>query len=163
ANGDIVGSQYVAPRITHAYRYNRATGQIDDIPPVPGGTSNMGMAINDLGDVVGQSDAGNGIQRAFVAHPGLASKALPSVAGAAVSNDEACGINNSGQVAGSSTLTMVTGLPEAARFEADGVTVVDAGHFDQTFGYSTACAIDADGTIGGFTTVDTFSSNHAYR
>src|SRR5262249_21299918 len=61
-HGDIVGSRFVGG-VSHAYRYNAATDVVDDILPLAGGASSSGFAINDLGDVVGQSDVGNGITR----------------------------------------------------------------------------------------------------
>jgi len=159
-HGDIVGTQFVGT-VTHAYRYNFATGVVDDIVPLSGGTSNSGFAINDVGDVVGQSDVGNGITRGFVAHLGQAPTVLPTLGGTLGINDQPCGINNSGQIAGSSTLP--TGLTDAVRIEADHVTITDAGTVDGTFGMSGACAIDEAGTIGGFSTAQTFSSFHAFR
>jgi probable HAF family extracellular repeat protein len=162
AQGDIVGTQMVGT-VSHAYRYTSATGVVDDIFPLSGGTSGFGFAINDLGDVVGQSDVGNGVTRGFVAHPGQNQhpQMLPTLGGSQGINDQPCGINNSGQIAGSSML--LTGLPDAVRIEPDGVTIHDAGIVDGTVGESGACAIDEAGTIGGFSTADNFGSFHAFR
>jgi hypothetical protein len=158
ASGDIVGSQMVGG-FSHAYRYNAHTGNVDDILPLTNGSTSLGLAINDNGDVVGQSDAGNGAARGFLARPGLPAVVLPTLGG---TSDMACGVNNSDQVALNST-DPVTGFPHAARVEADGVTIMDAGTVDGTPGFSTACAIDDPGHIGGFSSALNFLAFHAYR
>ena len=159
AHGDIVGNRLVGG-FTHAYRYNANTGIVDDILPLTNGFLNSGFAINDNGDVVGQSDVGNGAERGFLARVGLPAVVLPTLGGNA---DSACGVNSSDQVAMTST-DPVTGFQHAARAEADGVTIEDAGTVDSTPGMSGACAIDDLGHIGGFSSTNSFlGAFHAYR
>lgn len=163
SHGDIVGTRLVSvgtPPVYHAFRYNAATGVIDDILPLTGGVNVAGLGINDDGDVVGQSDVGNNAQRGFIARPGQAAVVLPTLGG---TSDSACGINNLGQIALTTASPKYYGLPDAARIEADDQTVLDAGTVDGTFGMSVACAIDDLGHIGGFSSADSFASLHAYR
>jgi hypothetical protein len=157
-HGDIVGSRVVGPgTITHAFRYNAASGQIDDIQPLTSGRSSYGFGINDNGDVVGQTDVSLNLFRAFVARFGQAPIQLPSLGG---TNDLACGINNFGQIAE----TTGTGGQHAARVEADLATIVDAGTLDGPTGFaSSACAIDDFGHIGGSSSYNGFAEFHAYR
>jgi hypothetical protein len=157
-HGDIVGSRIVGPgAITHAFRYNAGTGLIDDIPPLTAGRSSYGFGINDNGDVVGQTDVSLNLFRAFVARFGHSPVQLPSLGG---SNDLACGINNFGQIAE----TTGTGGQRAARVEADGSTILDAGTLDGPTGFSSAaCAIDDFGHIGGSSSYKGFAEFHAYR
>lgn len=155
--GDIVGTQLIQGA-KHAYRYNAATGVVDDILPLSGGPNSFGAAINDSGDVVGQSDLAGGLSGAFLAHVGLPAVQLPSLGGG---NDNACGINNFGQIAETSVDT--TGLEFAARVEADDQTILDAGTVDGTFGMSAACAIDDLGHIGGFSSSNSLNAFHAFR
>jgi hypothetical protein len=157
-HGDIVGSRVVGPgTITHAFRYNAASGQIDDIPPLTSGRSSYGFGINDNGDVVGQTDVSMNLYRAFVARFGQSPVQLPSLGG---TNDLACGINNFGQIAE----TTGTGGQHAARVEADGTTIEDAGTLDGPTGFaSAACAIDDFGHIGGSSSYNGFAQFHAYR
>jgi hypothetical protein len=161
-HGDIVGDRFVGS-VTHAYRYNFATGIIDDILPLTGGTTTYGYGINDNGDVVGQGDAANFATRGFVAHPGLAAVALPSLGGSQFNNDLACGINNAGQIVETSTLPDLT-TQHAVRIEADGATLHDAGTVDNTTpGSSAGCAIDEIGRIGGDSSANAGTANHAFR
>jgi HYR domain-containing protein len=157
-HGDIVGSRVVGPgTITHAFRYNAATGLIDDIPPLTVGRSSYGFGINDNGDVVGQTDVSLNVFRAFVARFGQSPLQLPSLGG---TSDSACGINNFGQIAE----TTGSGGQHAARVEADGSTILDAGTLDGPAGVSSAaCAIDDFGHIGGSSSYHGFNELHAFR
>ena len=157
-NGDIVGEQLVGG-VTHAYRYNAISGVVDDILPLANGSKSSGLAINDKGDVVGWSDVGNNVLRGFIARPGQKAVMLPTLGGA---SDQASGVNSSDQVALTST-DPVSGFQHAARVEADGTTIEDAGTVDGTFGMSGASAIDDLGHIGGFSSAKSFFAFHAYR
>jgi probable HAF family extracellular repeat protein len=54
-----------ALRPTHAVRWD-ASGRPDDLGTLPGGTNSLAYAINDAGDVVGFSETGEGVARAFL-------------------------------------------------------------------------------------------------
>ncbi|HEX6464760.1 MAG TPA: hypothetical protein VFZ98_09915, partial [Vicinamibacterales bacterium] len=156
-HGDIVGTQLVAG-LKHAYRYNAGTNLVDDIRPLSGGSASAGLAINDSGEVAGQSDAGNNVLLGFRASPGVPAVQLPTLGG---NLGNACGINSSGQVA--ETSTTASGYSHAARVEADGVTVVDLGTFDGPTGMSVACAIDDLGHVGGFSSANVGTLFRAFR
>lgn len=157
AHGDIVGTRLVGA-LKHAYRYNGGSSLIDDIAPLTNGSSSSGLAINDNGEVVGQSDVGNNVQRGFRASPSLPAVQLPTLGG---NFGNACGINSSGQVA--ETSITAGGFEHAARVEADGVTIVDLGSFDGPTGFSVACAIDDLGHVGGFSSANGFAVFRAFR
>jgi hypothetical protein len=163
ASGDIVGTRLVGG-LHHAYRYTASTGVVDDIAPLTGDAESFGSGINDAGDVVGQSVGG--AARAFLSHVGLPAVQLPSLGGASPTNDNACGINNHGQIVETSADS--TGATYAARVEADDQTILNAGTADGNPGMSSACpgGIDDLGHIGGFTTENSPTlgfSFHAYR
>src|SRR5207245_9031381 len=88
----------------------------------------------------------------------LAAVQLPVLGGG---SDQACGINNAGQVA--MTSTMPSGLPHAVRVEADDRSYEDVGSFDGPTGMSGACAIDEIGHIGGYASANSFAIFHAFR
>jgi probable HAF family extracellular repeat protein len=144
-SGDVVGYGFrFTPDFTiRAFRYTNATGVIEDIEPLPGDTMTLGLAINAAGDVVGSSNGG-GVSRAFRATPGLPAEQLPSLGG---DSAQACGINDAGQIVGSSTT--FDGAKHAMRIDPGQPEAVEITSFDGSTGSSTACAIDADGRVGG--------------
>src|SRR5262245_36969595 len=141
ANGDVVGYRINPANQTRAFRYRDGSG-IEDIAPLAGGSMTVGYGINDAGDIVGYADTPSGIV-GFRAAAGLPAVALPDLGGGFTL---ACGINAAGQVAGFSYTP--EGFQHAVRIEPDG-SVLDFRSFDGPSGYSAACAIDADGRVGG--------------
>jgi probable HAF family extracellular repeat protein len=140
--GDLVGYRF-APAGLRAFRYRDGAG-LQDIEPLPGGTMTFGYAINDAGDVVGGSDATDGVLRAFRAAPSLPAVQLPGLGGAGAF---ACGINNAGQIVGQATTA--SGVGHAFRLDPGQPVPVQITSFDGAAGISIACAIDADGRVGG--------------
>lgn len=140
-HSDIVGYQLTStgPR---AYRYTDATGVIEFIAPLPGGTFTTGMAISNTGEVVGQANVPGGT-RAWRAAPGLPAVPLPTLGG---TFGTACGLNDNGQVVGQASFADAT--RHAYRVDADG-TITDLGTFDGASGSSSACGIDAKGRVSG--------------
>ena len=140
-HGDLSG-YYQTPTGTHAFRYRDGTG-LEDIAPLPLGSASLGMAINADGDVVGYGDTPGGL-RGWRASPGFPAVQLPTLGGTFAMT---CGINSSGQIAGTSTTA--DGYQHAYRINSDG-SINDAGSFDGPTGMSNACAIDDAGHIGGY-------------
>jgi probable HAF family extracellular repeat protein len=154
AAGDIVGYRS-APAGTRAFRYTDANG-VQDIEPLAGGSMTFGFAINDAGDVVGLSDASDGFHAFILRQNETTPVALPSLNGGFA---YACGINNAGQVAGTSFTP--TGAQHGMRIDAGAASAVDVGTLDGPNGTSDACAIDADGRVGGQSSAA--GAFHAYR
>lgn len=140
--GDLAGS-YVIGGVTHAFRYSDAGG-FTEIPMLTGAISSFGMGINTSGEVVGYSGTASGGQFGWRADPGATPVKLPTLGGTVTM---ACGVNDHGQIVASGTLA--AGSQHAFRINADNSTI-DASSFDGASGFSTGCAIDSDGTIGGF-------------
>jgi len=154
AAGDLVGYRFAAAGL-RAFRYSDSGG-VQDIEPLAGGSMSLGYGINTAGDVVGYSDAAGGVFRAFRASPGLTAVELPSLGGAFALG---CGINDAGQVAG--LATTAAGIQHAVRIDPGQPTPVEIPSFDGSAGTSAACAIDADGRVGG--QADLSASPHAFR
>jgi probable HAF family extracellular repeat protein len=155
AAGDLVG-YHVSSAGVRAFRYSDGGG-VQDIDPLPGGGMTFGFAINAAGEVVGYGDAAGGAFRAFRAAPASsAAVELPNLGGAFTL---ACGINAAGQIAG---LGMTpAGVQHAMRIDPGQATPVEITSFDGAGGSSTACAIDADGRVGG--QADQAGAPHAFR
>jgi probable HAF family extracellular repeat protein len=124
-----------------AFRYSDGVG-VSAIPALPGGSFGIGMAINGNGDVIGYGNA-NSATRAWIARPGAGPVLLPTLGG---TDTRACGINDNGQIAGSSTTA--DNFQHAFRIDADG-SIVDLSTLDGAAATSIACAIDAVGRVGG--------------
>jgi probable HAF family extracellular repeat protein len=137
AAGDVVGYYFTPDGQFLAFRYRDGSG-VENVLPVGSGAMTLGYAINDAGDVVGMSMTATGEAVAFRASPGLPSLALPFL--------QACAINNAGQIAG--YRLDATGTPHAVRLDP-GSDPLSIDSFDGPAGYSYACAIDADGGVGG--------------
>jgi uncharacterized membrane protein len=152
AAGDLVGYYANAEGAVRAYRYH--ANAIEEIAPLPNGSMTLGFGINARGDVVGYADAPEGIV-GFIARPGELAKALPSLGGTVTI---ACGINDAGQVAGSSVTAL--GVQHAVRIDDGQPSPVDIGSFTAAAA-SSGCAIDADGRVGGQLQKD--SAAHAFR
>ena len=127
-----------------AFRYSDSVG-LTVIPSLPGATSALASAINANGDVVGTSSIGTDGTETYgwISRHGSDTTRLPTLGG---SFGQACGINDNGQVAGSSTNS--DNSQHAFRLEPD-ESITDLGTLDGVTGLSVACAIDADGRIGG--------------
>lgn len=97
--GQIVGgSGHPHGSDTHAFIWTK-TGGMKDLGFLPGGDYSVALAINDAGQVVGNSNSTNGMHGfLWTSAKGLAQ--LPSVAGA--DDSSAYAINQSGQIAGAS-------------------------------------------------------------
>lgn len=154
AAGDLVGYR-VAPAGLRAFRYSNSAG-VQDIDPLPGGTMSLGYAINTAGEVVGYGNTASGEFRAFRAAPGLPPVELPALGG---SFALACGINDAGQIAG--VASTAAGVQHAVRIDPGQPAPVDISSFDGVGGASAACAIGADGRVGG--QADQSASPRAFR
>ena len=154
AAGDLVGYRF-APAGIRAFRYRDGSG-VQDIDPLPGAFMSLGLAINTAGDVVGQSMWGSGASRAFRASPGLPAVELPGLGGTFALG---CGINDAGQIAGQTATA--SGVPHAVRIDPGQPAPVEITSFDGATGTSVACAIGADGRVGG--QADQGAAPHAFR
>ncbi len=150
ASGDLTG--YYMPAGLRAFRYVDGVG-ITTIPVLPGGTYGIGYAITANGDVVGygNSAAGNRAWRASAGLPPLVPPVLSSTA------STACGANETGQIVGS--FTTAAGYQHAFRLELDG-SLTDIGTLQGPSSSSSACAIDADGRVGGHSSLG--QTTHAF-
>jgi hypothetical protein len=151
--GDLAGFHITSAGELRAFRYRDGAGA-EDIAPLPGGSFTVAYAINTAGDVVGYGDTTSGIV-AFLASPGVPAVALPSLGG---SFALACGVNDARQIAGSSA--NADGVQHAMRIDF-GQPPIDIQSFNGATGFSAACAIDADGRVGG--QADGVDGTHAFR
>ena len=147
--GDLVGYESGG---AIAFRYSDAVG-LTVIPSMPGASSALPAAINADGDVVGSSSFGSET-RGWIARHGADAELLPTLGG---TFSEACGINDNGQVTGSSTTA--DNNQHAFRVESDG-SIADLGALNGPTGSSAACAIDAEGRVAGAST--SASGFHAF-
>ena len=152
-HGDLAGYEFTAdgPR---AFRYVDGTGVVDLIDPLPGGSATVGMAINNNGEVVGYGNTPDG-NRGWRAPSGLPASPLQTLGG---TFGLACGINDAGQVAGTSALE--DGTQHAVFFGVDDVPV-DLQSIDGPSGTSMSCAIDELGRVAGRSSAGT--DTHAFR
>ena len=135
-SGQLVGSHHNGAAF-RAFRWTPGTGPAF-IAPLPGGNATYGRAIDNAGNVVGQSTTA-GAPAGFRAAPGLPAEALSTLL-------VACGINSAGQILGTGVTS--TGHGHAMRVEADG-SVTDIVPFDGPATNGEACALDAAGRVGG--------------
>jgi probable HAF family extracellular repeat protein len=155
ASGDVVGYRVTEDGVLRAFRYRDGL-PLQHIEPLAGGSMSFGFGINDAGEVVGQSDAPGGVFVGFRAAPPMAAVALPTLGGTFAF---ACGLNGAGQAAGAST--NATGAQHAMRVDNGSPMAVDIVPFGNPAGFSQACAIDADGTVGG--QAEHLGALHAFR
>lgn len=154
ASGDVVGYHFNADSRYRAFRYHN--GVVEDIAPLPGGTTTQGWAINDHGDVTGYADTADSTIVAFVAD-GPVPTALPTLNG---DMTVGCGINTSGQVAGFADTPSWS--QHGVRIDPGAAAPIDIQSPDgdtQTVG---ACAIDAAGHVAG-QLQRTSGAMHAFR
>ncbi len=141
-NGDLTG-YHTGDQGTFAFRYTDAGG-VQDLVPMAGSMLVIGLGINANGDVVGFDFTASG-QFAFVARGGTTTEVPVAGLGG---GSNACGINDLGQIAMMSSDPSGT-VQHALRVEADGSISAEVGSFDGPAGTSSACAIDAQGRLGG--------------
>ncbi len=141
AAGSVVGAHYNANGFLTAFRYTDSNG-VQDISPLPGGYSTYASGINTNGDIVGYGDQ-NGLYVGFIAKPNQPIAALPALGPFVMP----CGINDAGQITGS--LLTSSYVQHAFRFDSAASTSLEVYGFDGVGSPSAACAIDADGRVGG--------------
>lgn len=151
ASGDLAG-YYFAPAGLRAFRYVDGPG-VTTIPVLPGGSFAFASAIAANGDVVGYGHTVAGT-RAWRASPGMAPIIPATLAGSA---SMGCGVNAAGQMVGS--YITPAGKQHAFRVEADD-SLTDIGTLEGPAGTSNACALDADGRVGGSSSLGPVS--HAF-
>jgi len=100
--GRVVGeSDLAGDAIFHGFVWSRSAG-MQDIPPLPGDTYSVALAINDPGVVIGASiDATFTTLRAFVAVDGVPTDLNTLIsADSSLQLQTACGINSRGEITG---------------------------------------------------------------
>jgi probable HAF family extracellular repeat protein len=152
ASGDLTGYYTTADGV-RAFRYVDGPG-VTTIPLLDGSSVGYGFAIAANGDVVGYALMDDFSTRAWRAGPAQNPVVLSNLADVAAT---ACGLNESGQVVGS--LVTADGNQHAFRLEADG-SVTDLDTLEGPLGTSAACAIDVDGRVGGYSSIE--GANHAF-
>jgi hypothetical protein len=148
ARGDVAGFHGTPSR---AFRYTEGSG-VTTLELLPGGLFTVGLSINAAGVMTGNGDSSSG-QRGWRSVPGETSEIfpqmLPTLGGG---QGTACGINDTGQIAGSAL--NAAGQTHAYRVDpsADGTgfVVTDVVPLDGPAGMGRACAINASGRVGGF-------------
>lgn len=98
-NGQVVGWARVTSGDYHAFRWTPATG-MNDLGTLPGARHSFASGVNNAGDVVGSSNASDGL-RPF---RWSAERGMETLTADAASFGQATAINESGQVAGVLTL-----------------------------------------------------------
>ena len=153
-SGDVTGYYINSVGQFRAFRY-RDGFPVDDIAPLAGGSMTFGFGIDDADDVVGVSFGSTSVP--FRAPLGLAAEALPTLDGGSGS---ACGINASGQIAGTSNVA--SGAQHGVRIDSGAAFPIDIASPDGPSFNVNACAIDAAGRVGG--QLDRASGQtHAFR
>jgi len=102
SRGQVVGASDLAgDAVFHGFVWSQSTG-MQDIPPLPGDTFSVALAINDPGVVTGVSlDATFTILRAFVAVDGVPTDINSLIpADSRLQLQTACGINSRGEITG---------------------------------------------------------------
>jgi probable HAF family extracellular repeat protein len=155
AAGEIVGLYFMinssGDLVFQGFRYSDADGLVD-VGPVAGGSGSVAWAINNRGEAVGSSTMPSG-DIGFSALRGAAAVGLP-IGGLGTT---ACGINDSRFVAGSWT---PSSAPHAFLYHMGDPTAVDIPLLSSG-GFAQACAIDADGRVGGQASVQG-GATHAF-
>jgi probable HAF family extracellular repeat protein len=102
-HGDITGVSLLAqtPEDTwHAFLYT-PSGGMQDLGTLPGDTASAGVAVNDLGEVAGNSQTASGVSHAFL---WTRSRGMRKLALRGGTSSDAVGINDLGEVVGYSQL-----------------------------------------------------------
>jgi len=127
---------------------------VNDLGPLPGGTSSAGFGINMGGQVCGTGLLGDTTSRAFLGG-GSSISSLGTLSGGANSNGYA--INDAGRVAGTSDVRIGPGDFRTHAFRTDEHgKLQDFGAFGRDFA-SAALAMNASGTIAGTSGGGTFT------
>ena len=143
-HGDVAGYEEIAGTML-SFRYSEGLGVSTVIPAVQNGGYAIATAMNGNGDIVGYGNVDNAT-RSWIARPGADPVLLPTLGG---NFAYACGMNDEGQITGWSATA--ENFQHAFRIESDG-SIADLGSLDGNEGSSAACAIDADGSVGGRST-----------
>ena len=135
--GMVVGSSATAGGAVHAFVWTAAGGMVDIGTPGLGGTDSMAFRINSAGVVVGQARFTDGNFHAFrwTSAGGmvdLGTLGVPTFGGPV---SAALGINDSGQIVGTTTINGVVGLHAFSWTPAGGMVAITtdepAGEFGQ--------------------------------
>lgn len=154
--GQVTGQAAVSNTVNHAFRYNLASGLMEDLGTL-GGANSTGYAINANGWIVGTSDvAMTGFAtRAFLARPGR------SMFGLTLGGNFSAGygINDAGKIVGQSSLLNNDNQRNAFLFT--GEAVLNLGTLGGT--QATAYAINnADVIVGSSLTAGDNNTFHAF-
>ena len=129
---EVVGYRFVDAGV-RAFLWRR--GEVVDLGTLPGGTNSYAEAVNDRGEVVGWSEASDGLLHAFHWHAGVLTDL-----GRTGEHSLAYDIDNAGRIVGSSS--DAEGASRAVRWWRGVVTVLDSPAW-------LATAISSDGAITG--------------
>ena len=155
-NGEVVGDAVSASGYQYATTSNG--GAMSSLATSGGGGSYMASAVNDSGQIAGQSDiARNLIQALLWTSTGV--KDLGTLGG---TNSWAAGINNSGQVVGAAETNNINGFFYAFLWTAS-AGMQNLGGMGGTGGGSYATAINSAGAVvGGAAPAGTSPYPHAF-
>ena len=152
ASGQVAGSATVGPSLgfyldtpQHAFLSGPNGGALQDLGTLPGGSSSLGRAVNDRGEVVGISSVAGGVAHAFLSAPnGGALKDLGTLPGGYTS--VGYGVNASGQVVGQASTA--SGSYHAFLSGPDGAALQDLGTLPGGT-FSDGSAVNASGQVTG--------------
>ncbi|MBE9036723.1 DUF3466 family protein [aff. Roholtiella sp. LEGE 12411] len=157
--GQVVG-QFYTGKENHAFVWSKSSG-ITDLGTLSGGSSSVANDINDMGQVVGQSGSSKG-DRAFVWSKSSGMTNLGTLGGSSV----ATGINNAGQVVGSSNLGLTDDSPPPTSraflwSKSTGLTNLGTLGSYGEYNYSQALDINDAGQVVGITSASDTATNDA--
>jgi probable HAF family extracellular repeat protein len=141
-HGDVVGTALLANGDIRAFRYTDG-GSVEFVAPLDGGRSTQGYGISNTGEMTGYGDKSNFTTVAFRQMPGLLAQPIDAFGS---SYSAGCGINDSGQVAGS--FMTPDNLLHGFRANVDG-TVAEISGLNGPESQNFPCAIDGDGNVTG--------------
>jgi probable HAF family extracellular repeat protein len=152
--GLIVGDSTIPGEYTHAVSF--CNGKVKDLGTINGGQNSTAAAVNDLGQIVGNSNvsaADNVTTHAFVTTTAGALKDLGTLTG--TGSSAAFGINDAGVIVGQST----TANGDVHGFTYENSKFVDIG----TLGGSTSAAVAVNlvGIVAGYASVTGDVNTHA--
>lgn len=139
--GEVVGASETMDGDVHAVLWD-ATGGVQDLGTLPGGTYSVAHRINAAGVVVGESNRGDGDVRGFVWDVTTGMRELPGLPGGGYS--VAYGLNDAGQIVGEALAA--SGQTRAVLWDSTGA-IADLG--DLGGGASTASAVNVLGQVVG--------------
>ena len=135
----------------HAFLYS--DGRMQDLGTL-GGTYSGARAINNAGQITGYSDVAPGERHAFV----YADNTMTDIGTLGGSQAYGEDINDAGQVVGSSDVDFL----HSHAFMYAGGTMTDLGSLAGVSGWSSASAINGNGTIVGSSDVGAAGDRHAF-